>query len=177
MKRNTRLAIALLLIAAGSLIWYLCGYRQSLAYDISALLLIAGGWLMLGMLCFGSIWKADASRYQPDRRNWLRGRRMLLLVAIALLIGGNAWWADTASDRLAASWLQGPLVAVTATVLNVKMEAKRQQYFYETIIRYRAGTREMEETFKSSRHYNPGDNLQISYSAEHPEVFRVEGRR
>ncbi len=177
MRRNTRLAFALLLIAAGSIIWYLCGYRQNLLYDIPALLLISGGWVMLGMLCFGSVWKVDAARYLPDRRNRFRGRRILLLVAIALLIGGNAFWADKASDRLAASWLQGPLVAVTAKVLKVKMEEERQQYFYETIIRYRAGTREMEETFKSTRHYNPGDNVQISYSAEHPEVFRVEGRR
>ncbi|MGE7777145.1 hypothetical protein ACQKLP_20675 [Chitinophaga sp. NPDC101104] len=177
MKRNTRLAISLLLIAGGSLIWYLYGYRQRLLYDVAALLMITGGWLLLGFLCFGSLWQRGDARYQPDRRNWLRGRKLLLVGGIAVLIGGNAIWADKASDRLTASWLRGPLQRATATVLEVRLLHGSEQYFYETRVRYQAGAREMREMFTSSRHYNPGDSLSVYYAAGHPEVFRVEGQR
>lgn len=177
MKRNTRLALSLLLIAGGSLIWYLYGYRQRLLYDVAALLLMAGGWVMLGFLCFGSVWGKKDARYQPDRRNWLRGKRILLLGAVAVLIGANAMWVDRASDNLAGSWMSGPLQTTTATVLHVTLQEGRQQYFYETWIRYKAGSHEMKERFNSSRHYNPGDSIRIAYPPEHPEVFRVEGNR
>ncbi|WP_341835259.1 hypothetical protein WJU16_20425 [Chitinophaga pollutisoli] len=177
MKRNTRLAISLLLIAGGSLIWYLCGYRQRLLYDVLALLFLAGGWLMLGFLCFGSLWQQGDAKYQPDRRNWLRGKKILLLGGLAVLIGGNALLADRASDRLAGSWLKGPLHTTSATVIEVHLQEGRQQYFYETWIRYQAGARWMKERFTSSRHYNPGDIIRIAYAPEHPDVFKVEGNR
>lgn len=177
MKRNTRLALSLLLIAAGSLIWYLYGYRQRLLYDVAAFVLMAAGWLMLGFLCFGSLWQQGDPRYKPERRNWLRGRKMLLLGGVAVLAGANALWADRASEKLAASWLRGPLQATVATVMEVTRQEGKPQYFYETRIRYRAGTREMEERFSSSRHFNPGDSVRIAYAPEHPEVFRVEAGR
>ncbi len=159
------------------LIWYLYGYRQRLLYDVSALALMVSGWLLLGFLCFGSLWQRGDARYQPDRRSWLRGRKMLLLGGVAVLTCANALWADRASDKLADSWLNGPLQPAMATVLQVKLQQGRQQYYYETLIGYKAGNRDLREQFTSTRHYNPGDSVRIAYAPEHPEVFRVEAGR
>lgn len=174
---------ALLLIAVGSLVDYLFGYKDSFWLECTYILLVVVGWLLLLFAAIASLSGDSTPGVQRPApvsfpgRLWRVVRRLSyaagFLVWLALMIGSLAVLEQWRNQRVAAILAAGPTATTVATVTQLRERSSRSGTMRSTLLAYQAGAVLVHQALPGIAQYTVGQQLRVKYAVAHPDMFIV----
>jgi len=157
--------IAVAYAIAGSLIYYLWGYKDNMLIRGVSLSLSAGGWLYMG----DNVKKA----YVRDKSDWYR--KISINLAFAVIVLMNILICVVAAGMRVDNILsRGKTNTTIATVTEMENYRTKNGLRHYAIINYQAGNDNITEHISNSNgEHVVGEKLEVRYAVDHPDMFIV----